>query len=52
VRDREKRPLIDLVRVQASVAGLNSVNWRHPEYYASLLDPGPRPGEAWPKREA
>jgi hypothetical protein len=51
VQDREKRPLIDLVRVQASTAGLNSLRWRHPAYFGSLLDPGPGPGEVWPKRE-
>jgi hypothetical protein len=51
VQDREKRPLIDLVHVQASIAGLNSLRWRHPVYFGSLLDPGPGPGEIWPKRE-
>jgi hypothetical protein len=51
VQDREKRPLIDLDRVQASIAGLDSLKWRHPVYFASLLDPGPAPGEVWPPRE-
>ena len=50
VQDRVKRPLIDLVLIQASVAGLNSLRWQHPVYFCSLLDPGPRPGEVWPKR--
>jgi hypothetical protein len=37
-QDREKRPLIDLERVAASVAGLNSRVWRNPAKYCSLLD--------------
>jgi hypothetical protein len=49
--ERALRPVIDLARVQACVAGLNSVKWRHPRYYASLLDPGPGPGEVWPERQ-
>jgi hypothetical protein len=51
VQDREKRPMIDLARVQASVAGLDSLKWRHPQFYASLLDTGPAPGEVWAERE-
>lgn len=43
--DRKVRPDIDLSLVQAVVAGLNSVKWRDPARYGSLLDPGPGPGE-------
>jgi hypothetical protein len=49
-QDREKRPFIDLARVEASVAGLNSQNWRDPWYYASMLDQR-LPGVVWVKRE-
>ena len=35
---RENRPDIDLDRVRASVAGLDSVDWRNPFAYCSLLD--------------
>jgi hypothetical protein len=49
--ERKVRPLIDLELVQACVAGLGSKNWRHPTYYASVLDPGPAPGKVWVKRE-
>ena len=52
VQDREKRPAIDLERVQASIAGLDSVSWRSNQFYGSLLDPGPGPGEVWPTRES
>lgn len=51
VDERRERPTIDLMRVQAAVAGLNSEKWRDPLHYASLLDPGPAPGIAWVKRE-
>jgi hypothetical protein len=37
--ERRNRPVIDLDRVRASVAGLDSVEWRSPWLYASLLDP-------------
>lgn len=49
--ERKVRPSIDLALVHAKVAGLNSKNWRHPTYYASVLDPGPAPGRAWIARE-
>ncbi|WLA62377.1 hypothetical protein [Bradyrhizobium diazoefficiens] len=49
--ERAVRPVIDLARVQACVAGLDSVKWRHPRYYTSLFDAGPAPGEVWPERE-
>lgn len=42
---RELRPDIDLVVVKASVAGLQSVRYRHPEYYGSLLDRRDPPGQ-------
>ncbi|MBR1154182.1 hypothetical protein [Bradyrhizobium sp. JYMT SZCCT0428] len=45
VEGRKERPSIDLMRVQASVVGLNSVNWRNPWAFGSLLDPGPEPGK-------
>jgi hypothetical protein len=51
VAERKERPLIDLARVHAAVAGLNSEKWRDPLHYASLLDPGPAPGISWVKRE-
>jgi hypothetical protein len=34
---RENRPNVDLERVRASVAGLDSLNWRDPDTYNSLL---------------
>lgn len=51
VDERKVRPAIDLAVVHATVAGLNSQSWRHPRYYASLLDPGPGPGRTWIERE-
>jgi len=42
---REVRPLVDLALVRAIVAGLDSMRWRDPRYFCSLLDiepPGPR----------
>ena len=36
--ERRNRPIIDLDRVHATVAGLDSVVWRDPDRYASLLD--------------
>jgi hypothetical protein len=36
--ERRNRPIIDLDRVRATVAGLNSRTWRDPDRYASLLD--------------
>lgn len=35
---REVRPNIDLEFVRATVAGVNSVKWRDPIYFCSLLD--------------
>ena len=49
--DREKRPAIDVTFVNAITAGLNSQQWRHPRYFASLLDPGPAQGMSWVERE-
>lgn len=43
VDERKERPPIDLARVHASIPGLNSVRWRDPWKYGSLLDPGPGP---------
>ncbi|WP_439398302.1 hypothetical protein ACRQ5Q_13650 [Bradyrhizobium sp. PMVTL-01] len=52
VEERRERPPIDLVKVGASVPGLNSQRWRDPWHYGSLLDPGPGPGHPGPvKRE-
>lgn len=49
--ERKVRPIIDLEKVRASVAGLNSVKWRDPRHFASLLDVT-APGEEGPvKRE-
>jgi hypothetical protein len=36
--ERRNRPIINLDVVRASVAGLDSVMWRSPWYFASLLD--------------
>jgi hypothetical protein len=36
--ERRNRPIVDLERVRATVAGLDSVVWRDPDRYASLLD--------------
>jgi hypothetical protein len=38
--ERRNRPTIDLDRVRATVAGLDSLVWRDPDRYASLLDHG------------
>jgi len=44
--ERRNRPIIDLDRVRATVAGLDSLEWRDPDRYASLLDgPGGVPRE-------
>lgn len=51
VDERTARPPIDLTLVQATVAGLDSVKWRHPQFFASLFDAGPPPGVKWPERE-
>ncbi|KQS66492.1 hypothetical protein ASG32_30675 [Methylobacterium sp. Leaf361] len=37
--NRAIRPLVDLDRLRASVAGLDSVTWVDPRRYGSLLDP-------------
>jgi len=37
--ERRNRPAIDLDRVRATVAGLDSVVWRDPWRYGTLLDP-------------
>ena len=36
--ERRNRPIIDLERVRATVAGLDSLVWRDPDRFASLLD--------------
>jgi hypothetical protein len=36
--ERRNRPIIDLDVVRASVAGLDSVMWRSPWHFSSLLD--------------
>lgn len=46
---RISRPNINLMYIQACVAGLQSLNWRHPHRYTSLLDPYCR--QAAPREE-
>jgi hypothetical protein len=48
--ERRERPSVDLDRLSACVAGLDSVTWRDPSAYCTLFDPrathgveGPRP---------
>jgi hypothetical protein len=48
---RWTRPLIDLARVKACVAGLGSQNWRDPWFYTSLLDSSPAGPELRVRRE-
>jgi hypothetical protein len=36
--ERRSRPAVDLDRLHAAVAGLDSVTWRDPDWYCSLLD--------------
>ncbi len=51
--ERKVRPNIDLVRVRAAVAGVDSMRWRDRLHFASMLDHGPAPGEDSPvPREA
>jgi hypothetical protein len=38
--ERRNRPVIDLDRVRASVAGLDSVEWRSPVVYSTDLEHG------------
>ena len=38
--ERRNRPIIDLDVVRCTVAGLDSVVWRNPWFFSSLLDPG------------
>jgi hypothetical protein len=38
--ERRNRPVIDLDRVRATVAGLDSVEWRDPDRYGTLLEHG------------
>jgi hypothetical protein len=38
--ERRNRPIIDLQKVRASVAGLNSLVWRDPDRYGSDLEYG------------
>ena len=45
---RAVRPLVDLRRVRASVAGLNSAIWQDPDRYGTLLEPS----RDSPQREA
>lgn len=35
---RTTRPVVDLVRLRAAVAGLDSLTWIDPDRYASLMD--------------
>jgi hypothetical protein len=37
--ERRNRPVVDLDRVRALVAGLDSVEWRNPWQFGTLLDP-------------
>ena len=37
--ERRNRPIIDLDRVRATVAGLDSLVWRNPDCFGTLLDP-------------
>ena len=46
--DRKTRPNFDLAYIEACTAGLDSVYWRSPWHYGSLLDPGRAPHEAGP----
>ncbi|MCP3469819.1 hypothetical protein NLM33_05680 [Bradyrhizobium sp. CCGUVB1N3] len=46
--ERKVRPDIDLDRVRASIAGLDSIRWRDPWHFASLLDPPRQPGDEGP----
>ena len=36
--ERRNRPIVNLDLIRATVAGLDSVTWRDPWRYASLLD--------------
>ena len=38
--ERRERPVIDLDRLRATVAGADSLEWRDPYRYCSLLDHG------------
>jgi hypothetical protein len=38
--ERRNRPTVDLDRVRATVAGLDSLVWRDPDCYGSLLEQG------------
>jgi hypothetical protein len=49
VDERRERPPIDLDKVRAAVAGLNSIKWRSPWAYCSILSPGPMPGGVGPE---
>ncbi|PBB20556.1 hypothetical protein [Mesorhizobium sp. WSM4313] len=46
--DRKTRPNFDLAYIEACTAGLDSVYWRSPWHYGSLLDPGRAPHEPGP----
>jgi hypothetical protein len=52
--ERRNRPQVDLDRLRASVAGLDSVVWRSPFEYGSLFDRGgierEQPLETWSER--
>jgi hypothetical protein len=43
--ERRNRPIVDLDRVRASVAGLDSVVWRSPAVYGTDLEGGGVPRE-------
>jgi hypothetical protein len=43
--ERRNRPIIDLEKVRATVAGLHSLEWRSPEVYGTDLEHGGVPRE-------
>lgn len=45
--ERRERPNVDLEKLRATVAGLNSRRWRSPWGYGSLLDRPPEPGPGY-----
>jgi hypothetical protein len=43
--ERRNRPIVDLDRIRATVAGLDSIEWRSPVVYGTDLDHGGVPRE-------
>jgi hypothetical protein len=43
--ERRNRPIVDLDRVRATVAGLDSLEWRSPVVYGTDLEDGGEPRE-------